>query len=869
MPEMPIPQDFNRFIPGTMDQEDLSEESIPELFDQIEEQPDGSAIVRLDDLKGPDETPDFYENLADSIDNWELDKVALKYNELIEKDKNAREDRDKKYEEGIRRTGLGDDAPGGAQFMGASKVVHPVMAESCVDFAARAIKELFPPDGPVKTKIIGESNEEKIAKADRKRDYMNWQLTEQIEEYRDEQEQMLTQLPLGGSQYMKLWWDDQRRRPCAEFVPIDNIYLPFAAVNFYTAMRVTEVQIITQEEYDLRVAQGLYKDIGAYKLSQEPEESKAQKATNKVEGKKNESTNVDGMREIYHIYTWLELEEDKFSKGERAPYILMIDQAENAVIGLYRNWENGDESLTKLDWIIEFKFIPWRGAYAIGLPHLIGGLSAALTGALRALLDSAHINNAPTMLKLKGGKISGQSTSIDVTQVTEIEGAPGVDDIRKIAMPVPFNPPNAILFQLLGWLTDAAKGVVTTSEEKIADVTSNAPVGTTQALIEQGAAVFSSIHARLHDSQKRVFKVLGRLNRWYLDDQRKTEVIADLQVTAEDFEFMSDIIPVSDPHIFAESQRYAQIQTLAARAQANPDLYNRLAVEKRILKQIKLPDVNEVLPDPQDIKDMNPALENVSMTVGKPVGAFPAQDHLAHFISHLQYATDPIFGFNPIVAPTFIPACLEHLKQHLTLWYLNQADMYTSQALGEPYNILKIQPTMKEAQKLLAVALQHVHQDSKETLGQVGQAINQMLAMLKQMQGQNQQPTDPNIMAQVNALTQTSMAETQRKAAIDKADLQLRAIKEQNETQEKKEALISQQQIEAAKLTHDTNKLAIEKDFELQAQAINHNQELQQQQMQQVAKAQETAQEAQKQAIEQEGATAEQSNQPPQGEGNV
>lgn len=867
---MPIPQDFNRFIPGTMDQEDLSEESIPELFDQIEEQPDGSAIVRLDDLKGPDETPDFYENLADSIDNWELDKVALKYIELIEKDKNAREDRDKQYEEGIRRTGLGNDAPGGAQFMGASKVVHPVMAESCVDFAARAIKELFPPDGPVKTKIIGESNEEKIAKADRKRDYMNWQLTEQIEEYRDEQEQMLTQLPLGGSQYMKLWWDDQRRRPCAEFVPIDNVYLPFAAVNFYTAMRVTEVQIITQEEYDLRVAQGLYKDIGAYKISQEPEESKAQKATNKVEGKKNESTNVDGMREIFHIYTWLELEEDKFSKGERAPYILMIDQAENAVIGLYRNWENGDESLTKLDWIIEFKFIPWRGAYAIGLPHLIGGLSAALTGALRALLDSAHINNAPTMLKLKGGKISGQSASIDVTQVTEIEGAPGVDDIRKIAMPVPFNPPNAILFQLLGWLTDAAKGVVTTSEEKIADVTSNAPVGTTQALIEQGAAVFSSIHARLHDSQKRVFKVLGRLNRWYLDDQRKTEVIADLQVMAEDFEFMSDIIPVSDPHIFAESQRYTQIQTLAARAQANPDLYNRLAVEKRILKQIKLPDVNEVLPDPQDIKDMNPALENVSMTVGKPVGAFPAQDHLAHFISHLQYATDPIFGFNPIVAPTFIPACLEHLKQHLTLWYLNQADMYTSQALGEPYNILKIQPTMKESQKLLAVALQHVHQDSKETLSQVGQTINQMLSMLKQMQGQNQQPTDPNIMAQVNALTQTSMAETQRKAAIDKADLQLRAIKEQNETQEKKEALISQQQIEAAKLTHDTTKLAIEKDFELQAQAINRNQELQQQQMQQVAKAQETAQEAQKQAIEQEGATAEQSNQPPpQGEGNV
>jgi len=257
---------------------------------------------------------------------------------------------------------------------------------------------------------------------------------------------------------------------------------------------------------------------------------------------------------------------------QKVNYILMIDDHENAVVGLYRNWEEGDDTFTKLDWLVEFKFIPWRGAYAIGLPHLIGGLSAALTGALRALLDSAHINNAPTMLKLKGGKISGQSQSIDVTQVTEIEGAPGVDDVRKIAMPVPFNPPNQVLFALLGWLDSAAKGVVTTAEEKIADVNSQAPVGTTQALIEQGSAVFSSIHARLHDSQKRVLKILARLNRWYLDEQRKGEIVADLQIQKEDFKTNSDIIPVSDPHIFAETQRYAQIQALADRAARQPRL---------------------------------------------------------------------------------------------------------------------------------------------------------------------------------------------------------------------------------------------------------------------------------------------------------
>jgi hypothetical protein len=816
MAEMPIDPEYNRFIDPVENQDTNSlegDEALVNIFDadeesDVEELPDGSAIVRLDDLKGPEDNPDFYANMAESMDTYDLQALAIKYLDLIDKDKEAREERDKQYEEGIRRTGLGQDAPGGAQFMGASKVVHPIMAEACVDFAAKAIKELFPPDGPVKTKIIGEVTEEKVEKAERKRDYMNWQLTEQIEEYRDEQEQMLTQLPLGGSQYLKMWYDEGKKRPCAEFVPIDNIYLPFAAGNFYTAQRVTEVQDITQEEYEVRVKNGLYIDLDIYKPSEEPEQSKAQKATDKVEGKKDSGSNVDGIRRVYHIGTWLECESDSICKGERAPYILMIDETEREVVGLYRNWEDGDETYAKLDWLIEFKFIPWRGAYAIGLPHLIGGLSAALTGALRALLDSAHINNAPTMLKLKGAKISGQSTTIEPTQVAEIEGAPGVDDVRKIAMPVPFNPPNAVLFQLLGWLTDAAKGVVTTSEEKIANASNTMPVGTAQALIEQGAAVFSSIHARLHESQRRVLRVLARLNRWHLDEQYKAEMVEDLAISQDDFESNSDIVPVSDPHIFAEAQRYAQIQTLAARAQANPDLYNRLAVEKRILKQIKLPDINEVLPDPQDIKEMNPALENVAMTLGKPVGAFPQQDHMAHLQTHLAYATDPLYGSNPIMAPVFIPAVLEHIKQHLTLWYLNQADTYTTVALGRPFNILKVEPVIREAQQLLAAATQHVHKDSGEMLDNVGNTIGQMLQMVQQMRGA-QQPQDPSI----QALVQTQMAETQRKAAKDQADAQLKMQDMAAEDKRADDKLVADQQIKAAELTHDVNTMTLEQQF--------------------------------------------------------
>jgi chaperonin GroES len=824
MPEMPIPQDYDRHIDPIEDEQTPNnlegDESIYEIFDQdnepeIEELPDGSAIVRMDDLKGPEESPDFYANLAEELPSYELGSIALKYLDLIEKDKEAREERDKQYEEGLRRTGLGHDAPGGAQFMGASKVVHPVMAEACVDFAARAIKELFPPDGPVKTKIIGEVTEEKVDKAERKRDYMNWQLTEQIEEYRDEQEQMLTQLPLGGSQYLKLWYDDLKKRPCAEFVPIDNVYLPFAAGNFYTAERVTEVQDITQEAFELRVTAGLYKDIDAYVSSEMPEETKPEKANDKIEGRNQKSSNVDGIRRVYHIQTFMALEGDKITKAERAPYVLMIDENEREVVGLYRNWEDGDETLTKLDHIIEFKFIPWRGAYAIGLPHLIGGLSAALTGALRALLDSAHIATAPTMLKLKGGKISGQSLTIEPTQVTEIEGAPGVDDIRKIAMPVPFNQPSPVLFQLLGWLTDSAKGVVTTSEEKIADVTSNAPVGTTQALIEQGAAVFSSIHARLHDSQRRVFRVLARLNRWYLEEQRKNEIVEDLEISPDDFKTNADVIPVSDPHIFAESQRYAQIQTLAARAAANPDLYNRLAVEKRILKQIKLPDINEVLPDPKDVKDMNPALENVAMTIGSPVGAFPTQDQLAHMVTHLDYFKDPLYGSNPVIAPTFIPAFIEHMKQHLTMWYLNQVDGYASASLDRPFNVLKVEPIMREAQKLIAAAGKHTHADAQTIAQEVVPALQQAVQMLQQLKGQ--QPMPPEI----QALVQTQMAETQRKATYDEVDLQLRAQKQQSEDAAKANKMkldlvmntednLTEERIKTAELTNDAARLQSE-----------------------------------------------------------
>lgn len=770
--EFPIEQDYGREIPGMggLAQGDMLQEPAEELIldeSEIEELPDGSAVVTLPE--GPMEDPDFYENLADSddMDSLQIAEFALKYIELVEKDKDARKQRDKQYEEGIRRTGLGNDAPGGASFNGASKVVHPVMAEGCVDFASRAIKELFPPDGPTRTKILGEVDKEKTEIAERKRDFMNWQLTEQIPEFSDEMEQMLTQLPLGGSQYLKLWYDERMKRPCAEFLPIDNVIVPFAATNFYTSQRVTEVHDISNYEYRQRMSSGLYRDVSYIRATMDPEPTGPQKANDKIEGR-SPNDNEDGVRRVYHIYTWLEIDSDKFTKGKLAPYILMIDELETEVIGLYRNWEEGDETMDKLDWIVEFKFIPWRGAYAIGLPHLIGGLSAALTGALRALMDSAHIQNAATMLKLKGAKLSGQSQQVEVTQVAEIEAAPGVDDIRKIAMPFPFNPPSPVLFQLLGFLTTAAKGVVTTAEEKIADVGQNTPVGTTQALIEQGAAVFSSIHARLHKSQARVLRILQRINRWYLEDMRRDEEMVDLDIKREDFAKVSDVIPVSDPHIFSETQRMAQTQAVMAIMDKNPDLFNRRVVVQRFLKQLKVPAINEVMLDMPGPTKMDPANENVAMTIGQAAFAYPEQDHLGHIQAHLDYAKNPVFGGNPMIAPSFLPKAMEHIKQHLALWYLKRMEGYIHQSVGKKPEDYDLLDDPKALDKLYGSASQHVDMDANQTLSGIMPVIQQMVQTMQQFKPK------PDLTPDGQVLLQTSMAETERRKQRDAAEMNLK-----------------------------------------------------------------------------------------------
>jgi len=819
-PQLPIQQGNN--LLNLDAEEDLQEkkaqdeemEAYADMFDledseveqEVIELEDGSVVVNFQEKQGPQKNPEFYANLAEELDEQTLDALANEYLDLIDVDQESREQRDKQYEEGLRRTGLGKDAPGGATFDGASKVVHPVMAEACVDFAASSAKELLPPDGLVKSNIKGNADRKKEETADRKVTFMNWQLTEQIPEYRDEMEQLLTQLPLGGSQFLKWRFDDEQKRPTCEWVPIDNILLPYSSTNFYTAQRVTEVQDITEDIFLQRVEQGIYLDIDSEYSSDAPlnEMTQSEKANNKIEGKDIPSKNIDGLRRIYEITCFMRLEDDPETEGLRAPYILTIDETTSKVLSLYRNWEANDEKLEKLDWYVEFKFIPWRGAYAIGLPHLIGGLSAALTGSLRALLDAAHINNSQTLLKLKGGRIGGQTDRIEPTQVVEIEGAPGVDDVRKIAMAMPFNPPSGVLFDLLGWLTAAAKGVVTTAEEKIGEANNQMPVGTTQALIEQGAKVFSSIHARLHRSQAKSLKIISRINHWYLSEMDNQ---SGEEIEVRDFAYNNDVRPVSDPNIFSETQRLAQNQALLQMAtSAPPGMFNIRAVYQRILDQLKIPAVSEVLPNPVGIVESNPALENVSMTMGQPAAAFPDQDHIAHIQVHLEYANNPAYGGNPVIGPVFAPHALQHIKQHLTLHYLQEMRAYVAQAgSGEDdFELHKEKTLDKDAQKALAMASKLVDRDAKQNLApyvQQIQALSQKVAQAQQAQQQQLLGQDPT----ASVIMQTQMAETKRKSEETQARMQLEAQKQEQDYQLKVAELERKVQELQAKYQTQTN----------------------------------------------------------------
>ncbi len=489
---------------------------------------DGGEIVKLEADKAVAETEDFYENLlgTDVLPVVEARTLMPELLELIDADKQSRKEYDEQYAEGIRRTGLGDDAPGGAQFQGASKTVHPMLSKASIDYASRAMGELFPGGGQVvRDEVLGQSDdfgskEERQAyaarcdKAKRIAAMMNWQLVHDVPEFRQEMDKLLTQTPLAGSQFLFWAWDPKRNRPTCRYWPTDNVWFDYGASSAATAERLTLVEEITEVEFRRRVRSGEYyvPEGEAVPSSPWPEEqSEAQKATDKAQGSTHEFNARVGYHLIGRTYLLMSIE------GEEQPYCIVSDLGNDRMLSCVRNWEQEDKTQEALVWATEVPFLPWRGALSMGLVQFIGSLAGAATGSMRALLDSAHLNNFPAVLRLKGANFAGQSETVEATGSLEVEGGiAGDSDIRKLMMPLPYNPPSAVLFQLLGLVSELGESFVQVALKNLAEGRNDMPVGTTLALIEQGLKTLSGIHARLHAAMTVMLKVVYRLNRLYI-----------------------------------------------------------------------------------------------------------------------------------------------------------------------------------------------------------------------------------------------------------------------------------------------------------------------------------------------------------------
>jgi hypothetical protein len=755
--------------------QDAADESVGKTPEdaQTRELPDGGAIITLSDAKDTKKALEFYDNLAEDLDESLLNKIATDLDDLIDKDIDARDERDKQYEEGLKRTGLGNDAPGGATFAGASKVVHPLLLEVHIDFAARAIKELWPADGPVKEKIVGVANAKKESKAARKKAYMNWLLTEKMPSVRYELEQILTQVPFGVA-YSKLWHDQKRRTPVHEPVWMDEIILPYGATDYYKSDRKTHVLKINEFTFNDRVRSGMYRDIEAATIVTTPDQTRAEKASDKIEGKTQSSYNEDGLRTLYEVDVQYLLPDDKRGISDvedtdegPAPYLITIDETSKRVLSIYRNWDENDKNRDALVHTIAWPFLPWRGAMPLGTPQILGGIAAAATGALRALLDSAHINNFPGGMHLKSGPVGGQSVPIVAGQSNELEGGVMQDDIRKAFMPTPVNQTSPTLFELLGFLVDAGHALVKTTLDEAED-NQNVPVGTTMARIEQGMVVFSAIHSRLHNAMGKFLKVLHRLLATYLDDKQVLEETGEQMCFKQDFDSPNDVIPVSDPEIFSELQRISQMQTIAQRAAMFPQLYDLPKVERGVLKMMKIKDAEQYLKPEPEPKAEHAINENVAAALGQPITAFPDQDHLAHIECHLQFIEDPMLGANPLMAPQAIPGILQNVKEHILFYYAMQIfesaqgalkDTGSKQDLNEFRQIND--PAVKGAfDQLLAAATAHVHPKLQQDFAKIPAVIQKAQALLQQFQ--QPQPQDPSVVAQnkVDADSKAKAADT-------------------------------------------------------------------------------------------------------------
>ena len=651
--------------------ENLSSIDIP-LKEETEvvETDDGGAIIgEMDE----EIVVDFSSNLAESIDDDELNNLSSELRQQYEDDKESRSDWIDSYTKGLDLLGFKYNERS-QPFQGASGVTHPLLAESVTQFQSQAYKELLPAGGPVKCNIIGDSTPEIEAQSQRVKDYMNYLITDEMEDYDPDMDQMLFFLPLAGSAFKKVYYDVDLARPVAKFVPAEDLVVPYLSTDLDTSERITHLVKMTKN--DLRKAQvaGFYRDIEL----QDPydEESKTQEKYNDIQGEtKPNNTDIYNLLEIHCDLDLAGFEDDN---GIKIPYVVTIEEGSGKVLSIYRNFKEEDPTRKKIEYFVHYKFLPGLGFYGFGLIHMLGGLSRTATSALRQLIDAGTLSNLPAGFKARGLRIRDDDNPIQPGEFRDVDAPSG--DLRNGLLPLPYKGPDQTLFALLGFVVDAGRRFAAVADQKLGEGSQANPVGTTMALLEQGSKVMSAIHKRLHYAQKKEFRILARIIAEALPPEYPYMVAGgNRQIKQQDFDDRVDIIPISDPNIFSMAQRITLAQTQLQLAQSNPQIHNLYEAYRRMYQAMGIQQIEQILPAPPQPKPMDPGMENSQVLMQKPLQAFPEQDHQAHIDAHRAFMSSYLVKNTPNI----MALLQSHISQHIS--FLARAEVMT-----------KIQPTIEQ-----------------------------------------------------------------------------------------------------------------------------------------------------------------------------
>ena len=641
----------------------------PETFEggaEIMQNPDGGATIQA--LMGEEgimvqaEQYDHNANLAEVLDEKLLNELSSELRGQYEEDLESRDEWKEGYVKGLDLLGIKYEERT-EPFDGASGVTHPLIAESVTQFQAQSYKELLPSGGPVKINIMGNRTLEREAQAARVREFMNYQITEVMEDYDTDTDQMLFYLPLAGSTFKKIYYDQTRGTAVSKFVPAEDLVVPYQASDINTVSRLTHV--LKMDENTIRKMQvaGIYRDVEI--SASEEDQDVVQEKKDELEGaSKGYSDEIFSVLEI-HVNLDLEGFEDMGRDGQptgiKLPYIVTLDQGSGEILSITRNYEQNDPLKRKIQYFVHYKFLPGLGFYGFGLIHMIGGLGRAATSILRQLIDAGTLSNLPAGFKARGIRIRNDDEPLAPGEFRDID-APG-GDLRNSIVPLPFKEPSGTLSNLLAALIEAGRRFVSIADQKLGESSGDMPVGTTVAMLERGMKVMSAIHKRLHYAQKTEFRLLAKIFGENLPQQYPYEIAgAEQQIYAADFDGRVDVLPVSDPNIFSMAQRVALAQTQLQIAQSNPDIHNLPAAYRRLYQALEVQNIDEILPPKKEPMPMDPSIENARALQGEVVVAFPQQNHDQHIANHILFMKTPIVSTSPNVMAILYAHILEHIS---------------------------------------------------------------------------------------------------------------------------------------------------------------------------------------------------------------